>query len=93
MTDSVKVPQKQNLTEWQKNNAPLVKKCQEAAQALGPVQQAMLARLAEKVIADADEMTDSEFVLHEFIDTYGPRFVQFQAIIQSLVMISTPPAQ
>jgi hypothetical protein len=59
------------------------------------VQQQFLANMTQE-IADSDEsLVDSDFMLNEFVDRFGPRLHHLNGVLQVLSQLSslpTPPA-
>ncbi|MBT4885611.1 MAG: hypothetical protein HON07_00165, partial [Planctomycetaceae bacterium] len=49
-----------------------------------------LTTLAEEAAESADDFTDSEYALGEFIDRYGPRLAHFNGVMQLLSQLAMP---
>ena len=87
-------PQKQRVQElnaWKESHPELAKECRQATELLGKVQQEFLHKLTAE-IADSDEtLIDSDFMLNEFVDRFGPRLAHLNGVIQVLSQLSSSP--
>ena len=45
---------------------------------------------AEEAAESAEDFTDSEYALGEFIDRYGPRLAHFNGVMQLLSQLAMP---
>ena len=76
------------LTQWKEANPLLARRCRAAAEALSQVQTEFLQSLTVDVNDSHEEMIDSEFVLNEFVDRYGPRLAHLNGVLQLLSQLS-----
>ena len=63
------------LTQWKDANPLLARRCRAAAEALSQVQTEFLQNMTADVNDTYEGMMDSDFVLNEFVDRYGPRLL------------------
>ena len=80
------------LTQWKEANPLLARRCRAAAEALSQVQTEFLQTLTVDVNDSHEDMIDSEFVLNEFVDRYGPRLAHLNGVLQLLSQLSANPA-
>ncbi len=78
------------LSAWRKANPELAEKCRVAAEALGKVHSDFLGTLANEVEDSAEDMLDSEFMLSEFVDRFGPRIAHLNGVLQMLAQLGAP---
>ena len=78
------------LNAWRKANPELATKCRLAAEALSKVHSDFLSTLANEVEESADDMLDSEFMLSEFVDRFGPRIAHLNGVLQMLAQLGAP---
>ena len=79
------------LSQWKEANPLLARRCRAAAEALSQVQTEFLQTLTIDVNDNHEEMMDSEFVLNEFVDRYGPRLAHLNGVLQLLSQLSLHP--
>ena len=79
------------LTQWKDANPLLARRCRAAAEALSQVQTEFLQGLTVDVSDSYEDMMDSEFVLNEFVDRYGPRLAHLNGVLQLLSQLSANP--
>lgn len=79
------------LAQWKQAHPQLSRKCRKAAEALGRVQTEFLRSLTEEVTENADGLLDSDFVLNEFVDRFGPRLAHLNSVLQMLSQLSAVP--
>jgi len=87
-------PRKQRTLElalWKRSNPELAEYCRRAATTLERVQTDLLASIVEEVDSNADLLLDSEFGLSEFIDRFGPKFMQLNGLFQVLAQLGNAP--
>lgn len=80
------------LAQWKQANPHLARECRNAAEALSQVQTNFLRNMTEEVQDNAEGMLDSEFVLSEFVDRYGPRMAHLNGVLQVLSQLSASNA-
>ena len=71
----------------------LAKRCRAAAESLSKVQTEFLHNVTCEVNDQHENMVDSEFVMNEFVDRFGPRLAHHNGVLQLLSQLSanTPP--
>jgi hypothetical protein len=80
------------LAQWKEANPRLAKHCRSASEALAKVQTEFLATLATEINENPDALMDGDFMLHEFIDRYGPRLAHLNGVLQVLAQLGTATA-
>ena len=86
--------QRQRVTElgqWKQANPDLAHSCRKAAEALSRVQVEFLNTMTEEINHNADSLMDSDFVLNEFVDRFGPRLAHLNGVLQVLAQLSSVP--
>jgi len=94
MVDQMQSNQRQRaneLTQWKDANPLLARRCRAAAEALSQVQTEFLQTLTVEVNDSHEDMIDSDFVLNEFVDRYGPRLAHLNGVLQLLSQLSANP--
>ncbi len=76
------------LNQWKEANPLLARRCRAAAEALSQVQTEFLQSLTVDVNDNYEDMIDSDFVLNEFVDRYGPRLAHLNGVLQLLSQLS-----
>lgn len=76
------------LNQWKDANPILARRCRAAAEALSQVQTEFLQSLTVDVNDNYEDMLDSEFVMNEFVDRYGPRLAHLNGVLQLLSQLS-----
>jgi hypothetical protein len=79
------------LHQWKDANPLLARRCRAAAEALSQVQTEFLQNLTVEVNDSYEDMMDSDFVLNEFVDRYGPRLAHLNGVLQLLAQLSAQP--
>jgi hypothetical protein len=79
------------LGQWKEANPVLARRCRIAAETLGRVQNEFLFNLTEEVNGNEDCLLDGEFMMHEFVDRYGPRLAHLNGVLQVLSQLSVVP--
>ena len=72
------------LNKWRNANPDVSDSCRDAAEVLSRVQVEFLARMTDEINDAADDFMDSDFMLHEFVDRYGPRLAHLNGMVQVL---------
>jgi len=81
------------LGQWKQANPELARRCRRAAETLGQVQTQFLEKLTVDIQENEDCLLDGEFMLHEFVDRFGPRLAHLNGVLQVLSQLSSvPPA-
>jgi hypothetical protein len=94
MIDQMQSSQRQRaneLTQWKDANPLLARRCRAAAEALSQVQTEFLQTLTVDVNDSFEEMIDSDFMMNEFVDRYGPRLAHLNGVLQLLSQLSANP--
>lgn len=94
LVEQMQAGQKQRVSElnqWKEANPLLAKRCRAAAEALSQVQTEFLQSLTVDVSDNYEGMIDSDYVLNEFVDRYGPRLAHLNGVLQLLSQLSMNP--
>jgi hypothetical protein len=92
----VSLQQRQRAAElkaWKESNPELAASCRRAAESLSKVHTEFLASIAEEAAENAENFTDSEYALGEFIDRFGPRLAHFNGVLQLFAQLGAPLPQ
>ncbi len=79
------------LGQWKQANPKLASDCRRAAEALSHVQTEFRQNLIDEVTDGADDLMDSDFMLNEFVDRFGPRLAHLNGVLQVLSQLSSVP--
>lgn len=79
----------QELQQWRNANPNLARACRTAAETLSEVQTQFLESLTEEIDDTSEHLVDGEFVMHEFVDRFGPRMAHLNGILQVLAQLGT----
>lgn len=79
------------LASWKQANPRLARACKAAAEKLGRIQTDFIDSLSDEIEANFELLSDGEFVLNEFVDRFGPRFVHLNTILQVLTQLGNAP--
>lgn len=79
------------LAQWKQANPKLANACKLAAERLGKIQTDFLANLASEVDDSFENLQDSEYMLNEFFDKYGPRIIHLNTLLQTLAALGNAP--
>lgn len=93
LLNQVSLQQRQRNAElkaWKEANPQLAKSCRRAAESLSKVHTEFLSGIAREAADNADDFTDSEYALGEFIDRYGPRLAHFNGVLQLFAQLGAP---
>ncbi|MEM7785865.1 MAG: hypothetical protein AAF939_00990 [Planctomycetota bacterium] len=91
MVEQMNASQRQRaneLNQWKDANPLLARRCRAAAEALSQVQTEFLQNMTVEVNDSFEDMIDSDFVLNEFVDRYGPRLAHLNGVLQLLAQLS-----
>jgi len=92
----VSLQQRQRAAElkaWKEANPQLAKSCRRAAESLAKVHTEFLSSIAQEAAENAEDFSDSEYALGEFIDRYGPRLAHFNGVLQLFAQLGAPLPQ
>ncbi|MEI8227448.1 MAG: hypothetical protein WCH77_04200 [Planctomycetota bacterium] len=93
LVNQVSLQQRQRLAElkaWKEANPELARSCRQAAESLAKVHTEFLSGIARDAAENAEDFTDSEYALGEFIDRYGPRLAHFNGVLQLFAQLGAP---
>jgi hypothetical protein len=93
LLNQVSLQQRQRMAElkaWKEANPELAASCRQAAESLAKVHTEFLAGIARDAAENAEDFTDSEYALGEFIDRYGPRLAHFNGVLQLFAQLGAP---
>jgi len=96
LVNQVSMQQRQRAAElkaWKESNPQLAQSCRRAAEALTKVHTEFLSGIAQEAADNADDFSDSEYALGEFIDRYGPRLAHFNGVLQLFAQLGAPLPQ
>ena len=96
LVNQVSLQQRQRMAElkaWKEANPELAASCRQAAESLSKVHTEFLASIARDAAENAEDFTDSEYALGEFIDRYGPRLAHFNGVLQLFAQLGAPLPQ
>ena len=96
LLNQVSLQQRQRVAElkaWKEANPQLAQACRQAAESLSKVHTEFLSSLAQEAADNADDFSDSEYALGEFIDRYGPRLAHFNGVLQLFAQLGAPLPQ
>ncbi len=76
------------LERWKQSNPDLARSCREAVDVLSDVQNEFLQVLTNEVDENEFSLRDSEYMLQEFVDRYGPRLAHLNGVLQVLSQLA-----
>ena len=79
------------LSQWKKANPRLARACKAAADKLNQIQTDFIDSLSDEIDSNFELLQDGDFVLSEFIDKFGPRFIHLNTILQVLTQLGNAP--
>ena len=86
----------QEINQWKDSNPDLARSCRLATEALVKVQNDYIHKITEEAADNYETMMDSEFMLQEFIDRFGPRMAHLGGVLHMVPSLSaakdSPPA-
>lgn len=85
------------IHQWKETNPDLARSCRIASEALVKVQNDYIHKLTEEAADGFETMMDSEYMLQEFIDRFGPRMAHLGGVLHMVSSLSAakdapPPA-
>lgn len=75
------------LQQWKEANPELARACRSAAETLSRVQTQFLDSLTEEIADSEESLEESEFMLNEFVDRFGPRLAHLNGVLQVLAQL------
>lgn len=76
------------LDKWKEANPKLANRCRVAAETLSDIQNEFLMGLTAEVEDSEDALRDSDYMLQEFVDRYGPRLAHLNGVLQVLSQLA-----
>jgi putative heme iron utilization protein len=76
------------LQQWKDANPRLAKACRKAAETLNQVQTQFLESITEEISENGEHLVEGDFMLHEFVDRFGPRLAHLNGVLQVLAQLS-----
>jgi len=76
------------MQQWRDANPALSRACRAAAESLGRVQTQFLESITQEVIENEEHLVDGDFILHEFVDRFGPRMAHLNGVLQVLAQLA-----
>ncbi|HCA51307.1 MAG: hypothetical protein CMM06_05615 [Rhodopirellula sp.] len=80
------------LERWKQSNPELARSCREAVEVLSDVQNEFLQSLTNEVDENEYSLRDSDYMLQEFVDRYGPRLAHLNGVLQVLSQLAEKDA-
>jgi len=80
------------LERWKQANPELAKSCRDAVDVLSDVQNEFLLSLTNEVDENEYSLRDSDYMLQEFVDRYGPRLAHLNGVLQVLSQLAEKDA-
>lgn len=77
-----------DIGHWKQQNPDLARSCRIAAEALVKVQNQFIYNLTEEVADSHDTFSDSDFMLSEFVDRFGPRLAHLNGLLTVMSQLS-----
>lgn len=75
------------IQQWKEANPQLARACRRAAESLSRVQTQFLESITDDVLENEEHLLDGEFMLHEFVDRFGPRMAHLNGVLQVLAQL------
>jgi hypothetical protein len=75
------------LQQWKDANPDLARSCRAAAETLSRVQTQFLDNMTEEICDSEGGLEESEFMLNEFVDRFGPRLAHLNGVLQVLAQL------
>lgn len=94
LVDQVSCSHRQKVAElanWKKSNPQLARFCRLASEKLGRIQTDYITSLTEEIEEHAEDLQEGEYMLNEFLDRFGPRFMHLNSLLQVLVQLGNVP--
>jgi uncharacterized protein involved in exopolysaccharide biosynthesis len=95
LAQQLSAAQRQRATEigqWKEAHPELARNCRRAAETLSRVQSEFLRNLTDEIVENEETLADGDFMLHEFVDRFGPRLAHLNGVLQVLSQLSTIPS-
>jgi len=79
----------EGLKQWKASHPELAKRCGAAFTALDKIQTELVATLTEEVEDGGDSFLESEFMLMDLIDRFGPRMAHLNNLRMMMLQLSS----
>lgn len=76
------------IANWKEANPDLARSCRLAAEALSKVQNDFIHRMTEEAVDSQENLLESEYMLSEFVDRFGPRMAHLGGVLHMLSQLS-----
>ncbi|MDD3586252.1 MAG: hypothetical protein PHQ75_03645 [Thermoguttaceae bacterium] len=77
------------LANWKRMNPHLAQLCHLAAQKLNKVQTEFLTSMSQEIEDNYENMLDSEYSFNDFLDSFGPRLMHLNLLMQMLTQLGS----
>ena len=94
LVSQMSATQRQRATElgqWKQANPGLARNCRLAAESLSKAQTEYLRNLTEEITDNEESLAESDYLLNELIDRFGPRLAHLNGVLQVLSQLSPTP--
>jgi hypothetical protein len=81
------------IANWKEANPDLARSCRLAAESLTKVQNDFIHRMTEEAVDNHESMLDSDYMLSEFVDRFGPRMAHLGGVLHMLAQLSAAKEQ
>ena len=78
------------LGQWKQANPHLARDCHRAAEWLSQAQTEYLRGVTEEVNDSGEGLVESEYLMNELVDRYGPRLAHLNGVLQVLSQLGNP---
>ena len=82
-----------DIAHWKEQNPDLARSCRIAAEALVKVQNEFIHNMTEEVADNHDSWNESDYMLSEFVDRFGPRLSHLNGLLTVMSQLSAAPPQ
>ena len=79
-----------DLQRWKDANPELAEQCREAAEILSKVQNEFLSSVTDEVTYNEEALVESDYMLQEFVDRFGPRLAHLNGVLQVVSQLAAP---
>ncbi len=81
-----------DIAHWKQQNPDLARSCRIAAETLVKAQNQLIHNLTEDVSDNQDAYQDSDYMLTEFVDRFGPRLAHLNGLLTVVAQLGAQPA-
>ena len=82
-----------DIAHWKDQNPDLARSCRIAAEALVKVQNEFIHNMTEEVADNSETWNESDYMLSEFVDRFGPRLSHLNGLLTVMSQLSAAPPQ